>query len=121
MTRIPFPKLLVWQKSMNLVTEIYKITLSFPKDELYTLTSQLRRCAISVPSNIAEGSQRQSDKDFSNFLGIARGSLAEAQTQLLIAEKLGYVTSAQNSQLQADITEIQKMLHSFQSKLPSRF
>lgn len=74
----------VWQKSVNLVTEIYEITRSFSKEEIYTLASQLRRAAISVPSNIAEGWGRNSTKEYVHFLRIARGSLLELETQLVI-------------------------------------
>ena len=85
MTRLPFGQLQIWQKSMLLAKEIYRITSSFPKAEIYGLTSQMRRCAVSIPSNIAEGSQRVSDKDFANFILIAKGSLAELHTQLLLS------------------------------------
>ena len=81
----------VWQGAMNLVEEIYKITSLFPKDELYALTNQMRRAAVSVPSNIAEGAARNSSKEFLYFLSIARGSLSELETQLQIAERLGYM------------------------------
>jgi four helix bundle protein len=83
--------LVVWQKAMELVTEIYKATERFPKEEIYGLTSQLRRAAISVPSNIAEGQGRLTKKEFHHFLGYARGSLLEMETQLLIAQNLGYL------------------------------
>jgi four helix bundle protein len=84
--------LIVWQRAMDLVVEIYRLTARFPKDELYALTSQLRRAAVSVPSNIAEGCGRNSRKELHQFLGHARGSLAEVETQILIANKLNYVS-----------------------------
>ena len=80
-----------WKLSINFVTDIYKITQKFPKEELYGLTSQIRRSAISIPSNIAEGSARQSDKEFIQFLHIAMGSLVEIETQLIIAKNLSYI------------------------------
>src|SRR5262249_3045343 len=87
-----YKDLLVWQKAIELVTQVYIVTRSFPREELYGLTSQIRRAAVSVPSNIAEGQARLSPGEFRQFLGIARGSLAELDTQLIIAEKLGYIT-----------------------------
>ena len=82
--------LMVWQKSMDLVTKIYELTREFPEHEKYGLTSQLRRAGVSIPSNIAEGAARNSKKEFAQFLYISLGSLAEIETQLLIAGKLGY-------------------------------
>ena len=84
-------KLLAWQEAMNLVESVYQIAARFPKDELFGLTAQLRRSAVSVPSNIAEGAGRNSSKELVQFLGIASGSLAELDTQLEIASRLGYV------------------------------
>jgi four helix bundle protein len=85
--------LTVWQKAMALVSEVYRITRVFPRDELYGLTSQLRRAAVSIPSNIAEGQARFSRKEFHHFLTQARGSLAELETQMLISEDLKYVNA----------------------------
>ena len=84
--------LLVWQKAMALVTEVYKTTKSFPKDETYGIVSQMRRCAVSIPSNIAEGYGRNSSSDYVRFLRMAMGSLYELQTQFDISLNLGYVT-----------------------------
>ena len=81
----------LWKNSMDFVERIYKITISFPKEEKYGLTSQLRRAAISVPSNIAEGAARKSKKEFTNFLYIGLGSLTEVETQLILSERLGYI------------------------------
>ena len=81
----------LWQVSMNFVTEVYKLTKDFPKEELYGLTSQIRRCVISIPSNIAEGASRKGTKEFIQFLWIANGSLSEFETQIEIAQKLGYL------------------------------
>jgi four helix bundle protein len=83
--------LIAWQKAIALVTEVYQVTRTFPKDELYGLTSQLRRSAVSVPSNLAEGHGRNSRKEFHQFVGQARGSLVEVETQLEIAMNLGYL------------------------------
>jgi len=80
----------IWQNGIELVVQIYEITSKFPKTEIYGLTSQLRRSAVSVPSNIAEGAARNSDKEFIQFLYISLGSLSELETQLIIAEKIGY-------------------------------
>lgn len=85
--------LIVWQKALLLVTEIYRVTQSFPNEERYGLVSQMRRAAVSIPSNIAEGHGRQSKGEFRQFLGIARGSYAELETQIEIAKNLGYLVS----------------------------
>ena len=82
--------LLVWQKSMQLVTEIYRLTSSFPRTESYGLTSQMRRASISIPSNLAEGQARYHPRDFLRFIGHARGSLVELETQIMISAELGY-------------------------------
>lgn len=84
----------VWQEAMNLVTEIYRLTDSFPKSESYGLTSQIRRAAVSIPSNIAEGAARTGSKEFLHFLSISRGSLSELETQILIAKNIGYINKA---------------------------
>ena len=82
-----------WQVAIDLVKDVYALTSSFPSHEVYALTSQIRRCAVSVPSNIAEGSARLTTKELIHFLGIARGSLSELETQLIIARELGYLPS----------------------------
>jgi four helix bundle protein len=86
-----YRELIAWQKAMDLVTHIYDITKQFPDDERFGLVSQMRRCAVSVPSNIAEGQSRNTRGEFKQFLGIARGSVAELTTQILISERLGYL------------------------------
>lgn len=112
-----YKDLIVWQKAMDLVEMVYQVTKGFPKEELYGLTNQLRRAAVSVPSNIAEGQARRSTAEFRNFLSIARGSLAEVETQLLIAERLGYTPSdALNNILKIQV-EINKMTNTLISKL----
>jgi four helix bundle protein len=86
--------LIVWQKGMDLVEAAYRTTWNFPREEIYTLTSQMRRAAISIPCNIAEGQGRQTTKDFVHFLSIANGSLLELETQCLIAQRLDYINQA---------------------------
>jgi four helix bundle protein len=102
--------LLVWQKAMDLVVETYRLSKMFPKEELYALTNQVRRAAVSVPSNIAEGQARQSKAEFRNFLSIAQGSLAEVETQLLIAQRLNYLTEADLRKAMQLREEVSKML-----------
>lgn len=100
----------VWRESIDLVASIYKITSSFPKEELYGLISQIRRSAVSIPSNIAEGAARQTDKEFRQFLYIALGSGAELETQLIISEMLGYATEEITQELIAKINSISRMI-----------
>jgi len=101
--------LLVWQKAMDLVTSIYRLTRAFPKEELYGLTAQIRRAAVSIPSNIAEGHALKQTQAYMRHLAIASGSLAELQTQLEIADRLGYLRSEDRKVLgQAD--EVGRML-----------
>lgn len=106
-----FKELLVWQKSINFVTEIYKETESFPKAEMYGLVSQIRRATVSIPSNIAEGNSRRSVLDYLQFLRISRGSCAEVETQLIISKNLGFLDEGKSSKLNQDIIEISKMLN----------
>lgn len=102
--------LVVWQKAMNLVADIYGVTSSFPKHELYGLTSQVRRSAVSVPSNIAEGYARNSRNELHHFIGQARGSLAELETQVELAGNLGYLETTVVSGLLMQIACIGRML-----------
>ena len=106
-----YKDLKAWQKSMKLVQEIYRVTLTFPKNETFCLTSQMRRAAISIPSNIAEGKGRSTDKDFIHFLCNARGSVLELETQLLIAGQLGYIDKKQTEILTGETEQIGKMLN----------
>ncbi|MBC8265779.1 MAG: four helix bundle protein [Flavobacteriales bacterium] len=110
-----YKDLLVWQKGLNLVSEIYVLTKSFPSEEKFGLTSQMRRSAVSVPSNIAEGWGRGTSAQYSNFLKIARGSLLELETQLLISEKLNYTKIKEN--IFTMIDEESKMLNSLIRKV----
>ena len=100
----------VWKKSVAFVTEIYRISKSFPKEEIYGLTSQLRRAAVSIPSNIAEGAARQSNKDFERFLFISLGSISEVETQLIISKNLEYLNENEFETLQNKLIEMRKML-----------
>lgn len=115
-----FRDLLIWQKSMSLVTAIYKSTTSFPDSERFSLTSQIRRCAISVPSNIAEGFGRRSSGDYLRFLQIAFGSLFELQTQLEIAVNLNYLQKAEFDLLHEQSREVERMMSSFIQKLKAK-
>jgi four helix bundle protein len=94
-----YKNLIVWQKSMDLVLLVYRCSKTFPHDEVFCLTTQMRRAAISVASNIAEGKGRQSNKELTQFLFLARGSLLEVETQSMIAERLGYLTGQDSSGL----------------------
>lgn len=109
--------LLAWQKAMALVTEIYAETESFPAREMYGLTNQIRRAAVSVPSNIAEGKGRLSTKESVQFLGIARGSLLELQTQLEIACNLGFLQPARFADLEAKASEVGRILNGLLTSL----
>lgn len=109
--------LVVWQKAIKLAKNIYLITHEFPKHELYGLADQLRRAAVSIPSNIAEGQSRQHTTEFRQFLHIALGSSSEVDTQVVIAFELGYITSEQAEALYAQISEIRRMLRGLISSL----
>ena len=100
----------VWQQSKDFVSEIFRLTATFPKEEMYSLTAQIKRSAISIPSNIAEGSARESNKEYIRFLYIALGSLAELDTQLLIANDLEFIKSDEYQKLSIKLNEIGKML-----------
>jgi four helix bundle protein len=102
--------LVAWQKAMELVTEIYRITKDFPRDELYGLVSQLRRAAVSVPSNLAEGYGRNSRNEFHQFVDVARGSLAESETQIEIAKNMHYVNEESFSELLSRVDEVGRVL-----------
>ena len=110
-----FRDLLVWQKAIAFVTEIYRNTQAFPKEELYGLTSQIRRAAVSIPSNIAEGQGRLTRGEFRQFLGHAKGSLAEVETQLIIAHNLGYLIDVEP--LLQSLHEIARMLNGLLNSL----
>ena len=100
----------VWKKSVSLVTSIYEVTKTFPNDEIYGLTNQTRRSSVSIPSNIAEGSARQGDKEFAHFLYISLGSLSELETQLIIANNLNYLSLKDYDSVITSLEEIRRML-----------
>jgi four helix bundle protein len=104
-----YKDLLVWQKAMALAKETYKMTASFPGDERYGLTSQMRRGAVSVPSNIAEGQARHGTREFLQFLSHASGSLAELETQVLLSEDLGFARKEDTTALLKKVEELQRM------------
>ncbi|TYA60075.1 four helix bundle protein [Formosa maritima] len=113
-----YKELLVWQKAMALVTLIYNLTKTFPEDEKFGLTSQMRKCSVSIPSNIAEGWGRLSRKNYIQFLRISRGSLYELETQILITKQLNYINDSEK--VESLIIEISKMLNSLIRKLEEK-
>lgn len=107
----------IWKRSMSLVKEIYIITQDLPSEEKFGLISQIRRCVISIPSNIAEGAGRNNVNEFIQFLGIASGSAYELETQLILLFELNFKTEKEISALLNELSEIQKMIYSFKTKL----
>ena len=112
-----YKDLMVWQRAMTLARSTYKLTQAFPRTEMYGLTSQLRRCAVSIPSNIAEGHARASTAEFMRFLSIALGSLAEYETQLRIAEGLNYTAPNEADQQFKEADELGRMLRGLRQRL----
>jgi four helix bundle protein len=112
-----YNNLQIWQQAMDLVEDIYKLTASFPIEEKFGLVSQMTRAAVSIPSNIAEGAGRNSDKDFAHFISIAIGSLYELNTQIVLSERLGYIDQSQSQELQKTLDNLQRKSVSFKSKL----
>ncbi len=110
-------ELKIWNKAMELATDIYSSTKNFPKEEMYGLTSQLRRAAVSVPSNISEGAGRNSNNEFKHFLSIANGSCYELQTQIVLSNKLNFISSEECDKLILKIEELQKMNYSLQKTI----
>ncbi len=110
--------LVVWQMAIQLAKRIYELTKEFPQQEVYGLTNQLRRAAVSVPSNIAEGQARKLPGEFRHFLRIALGSLAEMDTQLVIATELGYIADAQSASFNSGLVEIRKKIYALINSLP---
>lgn len=112
--------LIVWQKGMQLVTAIYKITEKFPKSEIFGLTSQMRRAAVSIPANLAEGYARKHRAEYLQFVRIAFGSGAELETHLDIAKNLGYVDQKDTTEAEALLGEVMRMLNKFSSSLVAK-
>jgi len=109
--------LIVWQKAMDLCVEVYRLSASFPRDERFGLTSQIRRSAYSVPANIAEGNARGTRRDYAHFDSVARGSLAGTETFLLLAVRLGFASRPRIAPVLALATEIGKMLNALRTRL----
>ncbi len=112
-----YADLIVWQKAMSFVEAVYRASAGFPMEERYGLTSQLRRAAVSVPSNIAEGEGRDSRREFHRFLRVAHGSLREAETQIQIAGRLGYLTSTITARLMSAAAEVGRLLNGLAKSL----
>ncbi len=112
-----YQDLVVWQKAMDLAEEIFKITNRFPDSQRYVLTAQMQRCALSVPSNIAEGRSRHSENDFIYHLNIARGSLAEVETQVILSHRLTFMDDITKQKILLLIAEIRKMLFGLRDSL----
>lgn len=115
-----YKELLVWQKSMLLTEETYRLVKLLPREELYALSDQMRRAAVSITSNIAEGQARNSTKEFVNFLSIARGSAAELETQFMICVRLKYFTQSQTETAMSLCSEVGRMLNALIGKLSTR-
>ncbi|WP_296685288.1 four helix bundle protein [Flavobacterium sp.] len=112
-----FEKLKIWQKAMDVAVEVYKVSLLLPNDERFNLIHQIKKCAVSIPSNIAEGSGRNSNKEFIQFLGIANGSTFELITQLILAKRLNLVSEEIIQPIINQLVEISNMSFSFQKSL----
>ena len=115
-----YKDLQVWQKSYDLCLKLYGLTSKFPNDEKYGLTSQMRRSAVSIPSNIAEGYGRKSTADYIRMLYIAYGSVCELETQVLLAGDLGYIAQSPLDALKSDIAEVERMLKALTKSLESK-
>ena len=112
-----FKELRIWQKGMDIAVDCFNVTELFPKEEKFGLSLQIRKCGISIPSNIAEGSSRKSEKDYSRFIEISLGSAYELETQLLIAQRVNFGNPEQLAKVLADVNDEQKMLMGFGNKL----
>lgn len=112
-----FKQLTVWQKSIDLTIKVYSVVAAFPTDEKYGLSSQIKRAAVSVPSNIGEGAGRKSGKEFKHFLSISLGSLFELETQIILAHRLDLIDEDNMNQISCQITEIQKMIYSLERSI----
>ncbi len=112
-----FKDLKVWQKSVDLAVKIYQVTFNYPNEEKFGLTSRMRRAGVSIPSNIAEGCAKSSDKSFANSLEISLGESFELETQLEISTKIGLLSNELKEQIQSDLSEIQKMIVGLKSTI----
>jgi four helix bundle protein len=112
--------LIVWQRGMDIAASVYQMTESYPKDQLYGLRNQMQRAAVSIPSNIAEGHERDSTKEYLHFISISLGSLAELETQILLSERLNYLKPEDAKQLLALADEIGRMLRAIQRRLKAK-
>lgn len=117
MRRHNFKKLKIWQDGIDLVNETYKLIADFPKEERFNLSSQLARCAVSIPSNIAEGTSKSTDKHFSKYLEDSLGSAFEWETQLIIAYRQNFVPQVKYETLETKVQQLQKMISGFQAGL----
>jgi len=115
-----FKDLIAWKKGMELAREVYRVTTRFPQSELYGLTSQMRRCAVSVPSSIAEGQARYSNQEFKHYLRNVKGSLAELETQALLAQELGFLPAGDGSNLVSLIVTEQRVVSGLLNSLDSK-
>lgn len=112
-----FKRLTIWQRSMDLVTQIYLLTMKYPREEIYGLTSQTRRAATSIPLNISEGAAKSSNKDFARFLEMAIGSSNELETALIVAKNIQFITEDMLKPFENEIIELRKMITKFIEKL----
>lgn len=115
-----FRDLKVWQHAMDLAQSCYEATSDFPKNEIFGLTAQLRRAAVSIPANIAEGQGRHHTKEFINFLGIARGSVMELQTHVLLSERIGYLSAESSQHLIGQCVEVSRMISGLRRALEAK-
>ncbi|HMC63380.1 MAG TPA: four helix bundle protein [Gemmataceae bacterium] len=120
MTVRHYRDLIVWQKAMDFVVAVYKACACFPREELFGLTAQVRKAAVSVPSNIAEGQGRDTTRDFLHFLSIARGSLQEVETQLLLAERFAYVNGEETERLLGLSAEVIRLINGLCKSLEAK-
>lgn len=115
-----YKELIAWQKAMDLAATIFEVTARFPREQMYVLAAQLQRAALSVPSNIAEGQARYSQREFYRFLSTARGSLAEVETQLLIAQRLGFLNKTDAARLLSAVAELSRILNALAAAIKQR-
>ena len=115
-----FHSLLIWQKGHDLTLKVYEASKAFPKEEMFALTSQVRRAAYSIPTNIAEGSERKTKADFSHFLQMSIGSVSELEYEILLAKDLHYIKEDKYNELKAEIVDLRKMIINFQKRIDNQ-